>query len=103
MVCSDVYEGAMVPMKSPGASLMLAEERLSALSPSERQHFLDSVAYHKNMLVELIGRTCFCNRIPFACKVVDYVHAKRWVAFDNNYPFKEVALECLLLGQNGFQ
>ena len=34
-------------------SLVPAEERLSALSLSERQHFLESVAYHKNMLVEL--------------------------------------------------
>jgi len=29
------------------------EERLSALSLSERQHFLESVAYHKDMLLEL--------------------------------------------------
>jgi hypothetical protein len=40
-------------MKSPGVSLMSTEERLSALSPSEREHFLESVAYHKGMLVEL--------------------------------------------------
>jgi hypothetical protein len=53
MVCSDVYDGVFVPMKSPGAPLMPVEERLSALSPSERKHFLESVAYHKDMLVEL--------------------------------------------------
>jgi hypothetical protein len=40
-------------MKSPGAPLMPVEERLSALSPSERKYFLESVAYHKDMLVEL--------------------------------------------------
>jgi hypothetical protein len=53
MVCSDTYEGVLVPRKSPGTSLMPIEERLSALSPSERKHFLESVAHHKGMLVEL--------------------------------------------------
>jgi hypothetical protein len=33
--------------------LDLFSERLSALSPCERKHFLESVAYHKTMLVEL--------------------------------------------------
>jgi hypothetical protein len=56
MICSDAYDGVLVPIKSPGASLMPVEERLSALSPSERQHFLESVAYHKTMLVELADR-----------------------------------------------
>jgi hypothetical protein len=37
----------------PHAALVMPEERLSALSPSEREHFLESVAYHKDMLVEL--------------------------------------------------
>jgi hypothetical protein len=49
MVCSD-----MVPIGS--AALMTREERLSALSPSEREHFLESFAYHKDMLVELANR-----------------------------------------------
>jgi hypothetical protein len=53
MVCSDKIEGVSVPTKSPGTSLMPAEERLSALSPIERKHFLKSVAYHKDMLEEL--------------------------------------------------
>jgi len=52
MVCSDAYDGAMVP-RPQDVSLMSTEERLSALSPSEREHFLESVAYHKDMLVEL--------------------------------------------------
>jgi hypothetical protein len=34
-------------------ALMKPEEKLSALSPSERRHFLESFAYHKDMLVEL--------------------------------------------------
>ena len=47
MVCSD-----MVPIGS-AVTLMTREEKLSALSPSERKHFLESFAYHKGMLVEL--------------------------------------------------
>lgn len=31
-------------------------ERLSALSPSERKHFLDSFTYNKDMLVELADK-----------------------------------------------
>jgi hypothetical protein len=50
MVCSDINEGAMVSLKPPGAAI---EERLSALSSSERKHFLESVKYHKGMLEEL--------------------------------------------------
>ena len=53
MVCSDKIEGVLVPTKSPGTSLMPTEETLSALSPRERNHFLESVAYHKDMLEEL--------------------------------------------------
>ena len=53
MVCSDMLEGVAVPMRPSGEYLVPTEERLSALSPSERKHFLDSVAYHKDMLVEL--------------------------------------------------
>jgi hypothetical protein len=52
MVCSD-NEGVLVSRKSPGTSLVAPEERLSALSLSERKHFLESVAYHKDMLKEL--------------------------------------------------
>jgi len=51
MVCSDMLGGAMV--STGPAALMAPEERLSALSPSEREHFLESFAYHKDMLVEL--------------------------------------------------
>ena len=53
MVCSDIIEGAAVAMRPPSGPLVSTEERLSALSPSERKHFLESVAYHKDMLVEL--------------------------------------------------
>ena len=53
MVCSDKIEGVSVQTKSPGRSLMPAEERLSSLSPIERKQFLESVAYNKDMLEEL--------------------------------------------------
>ena len=53
MVCSDKIEGVSVQTKSPGRSLMPAEERLSSLSPIERKHFLESVAHNKDMLEEL--------------------------------------------------
>ena len=56
MLCLDEYTGAKVPMKSPSMPLVSTEERLSALSPCEREHFLESVAYHKTMLVELANR-----------------------------------------------
>jgi hypothetical protein len=51
MVCSDISRGDAVPMKAQGLSSI--EKRLSSLSPSEREHVLESVAYHKEMLVEL--------------------------------------------------
>ena len=51
MVCSDMLGGAIV--STGPAAPMTPEERLSALSPSEREHFLESFAYHKGMLVEL--------------------------------------------------
>lgn len=54
MVCSDLIGGAMVP--TGPAALMTSEEKLSALSPSEREHFLESFAYHKDMLVELANK-----------------------------------------------
>lgn len=53
MVCSDKIEGVSVPTKSPGTSLMPAEEKLSSLSSIERKHFLESFAYNKDMLEEL--------------------------------------------------
>lgn len=56
MVCSDMFEDSAVYMKSPRTSLMSTEERLSALSPSERKHFLESIAYHKDMLAELANK-----------------------------------------------
>ena len=53
MVCSNTFEGVAIAMRPPSGSLVPTEERLSALSPSERKHFLESVAYHKDMLVKL--------------------------------------------------
>jgi len=53
MECSDTCESTVVPMRRPSVSPVPTEERLSALSPSERKHFLESVAYHKDMLEEL--------------------------------------------------
>ena len=53
MVCSDIFEGATMAMRPHGGVLVPTEKRLSALSPSERKHFLESVAYHKDMLEEL--------------------------------------------------
>jgi len=53
MVCSDKIEGVSVPTKSPGRSLMPAEERLSSLSPIELNHFLESIVCHKDMQEEL--------------------------------------------------
>ena len=53
MVCTEAHESAAVPMKHPGVSLVSTEQWLSALSPSERKDFLESVAYHKDMLAEL--------------------------------------------------
>jgi len=53
MLCVDEYKGAMVLMRPPSMPLVSKEERLSALSPCEREHFLESVACHKDMLVEL--------------------------------------------------
>ena len=53
MACSDINEGVLVSTKSPGTSLMPTEERLSALSPSLRKHFLESVQYNREMLEEL--------------------------------------------------
>lgn len=53
MVCSDTYEGAVLPARCFGASSVPDQERLSALSSDERKHFLESVACHKDMLREL--------------------------------------------------
>ncbi len=53
MLSSDIFEGAAVPMRPSGEYLVPTDERLSGLSPSERKHFLDSVACHKDMLEEL--------------------------------------------------
>jgi hypothetical protein len=52
MVCSDMYE-APVAMRPPSAPSVSAKERLSALSPSLRKHFLESVQYNREMLEEL--------------------------------------------------
>jgi hypothetical protein len=53
MVCADMYKGEAMAMRPSSGSLVPTKERLSALSPSERKHFLESVAYHKEMLVKL--------------------------------------------------
>jgi len=53
LLSSDIFEGAAVPMRPSGEYLVPTDERLSGLSPSERKHFLDSVACHKDMLEEL--------------------------------------------------
>ena len=53
LVSSDILEGMSVPMRPSGKYLVPTEERLSALSPSERKHFLDSVTCHTDMLEEL--------------------------------------------------
>jgi len=47
---SVINEGTMMSRKPLSAAV---EERLSALSPSERKHFLESVKYNKDMLEEL--------------------------------------------------
>jgi len=52
MECFDPCE-IVATQKSPGASQVCGEDRLSALSPSERKTFLRSVACHKEMLEEL--------------------------------------------------
>jgi hypothetical protein len=53
LACSDVSEDTTTLIRLSGVSLVSTEERLSALSPSERKNFLESVAYHKDMLEEL--------------------------------------------------
>ena len=53
LACSDVSEDTTTLIRLSGVSLVSTEERLNALSPSERKNFLESVAYHKDMLEEL--------------------------------------------------
>jgi hypothetical protein len=53
LVCSEVNGDATTPMRLSGVSLVQTEERLSALSASERKNLLESIAYHKDMLEEL--------------------------------------------------
>jgi hypothetical protein len=53
MVCSDILDSVAVSIKPSGGYLVPTDGRLSALSPSERKNFLDSVACHKDMLEEL--------------------------------------------------
>jgi hypothetical protein len=53
LACSEVSEDAKTLIRLSGVSLVSTEERLSDLSPSERKNFLESVAYHKDMLEEL--------------------------------------------------
>jgi len=54
-MCSDIFGEGTVSMKKP-SSYLPPGERLSALSPSERKHFLDSFTYNKDMLVELADK-----------------------------------------------
>ena len=53
MACSDVSEDTTTQISLTGVSLVSIEERLSALSPSERKNLLESIAYHKDMLEQL--------------------------------------------------
>ena len=53
LACSDVSEDTTTLIRLSDVSLVSTEERLSALSPSERNNFLESVAHHKDMLEEL--------------------------------------------------
>jgi hypothetical protein len=53
LACSDVSEDTTTLIKLSDVSLVSTEERLSALSPRERNNFLESVAHHKDMLEEL--------------------------------------------------
>ena len=53
MECSDASKDATTQIRITGVSLVSIEEMLSALSPSERKNFLESVAYHRDMLEEL--------------------------------------------------
>jgi hypothetical protein len=52
MECFDPCE-IVVAQKTPEASKVFGEDKLSALSPSERKNLLMSVACHKEMLEEL--------------------------------------------------
>ena len=52
------YWQGMEKIRGKGKIIMISKDeqnRLSALSPSDREHFLESVAYHKEMLEELAG------------------------------------------------
>jgi hypothetical protein len=53
MVCSDIHNGPAVCTKSRTTTPEEADERLSALPPSLRKHFLDSMQHNKDMLEEL--------------------------------------------------
>jgi hypothetical protein len=53
MVCSDVFDRPAVCVREPCKTHEKAEDRLSALSPSLRKHFIESVQYNKEMLEEL--------------------------------------------------
>ena len=53
MACSDIRNSPAVYKKSRPATPEDADERLSALPPSLRKHFLDSMQHNKEMLEEL--------------------------------------------------
>ncbi len=53
MVCSDIQNGPAVRVKSRPMTPEEADERLSALPPSMRKHFLESMQHNKEMLEEL--------------------------------------------------
>ncbi len=53
MACSDIHNSPAVYKKSRPTPPEEADERLSALPPSLRKHFLDSMQHNKKMLEEL--------------------------------------------------
>lgn len=53
MVCSDTHNGPAVCIKPRHMTPEEADERLSALPPSLRKHFLESMQHNKEMLEEL--------------------------------------------------
>lgn len=55
IVCSDIHDGPEARIKSRSLTPKEVEERLSALPPSLRKHFLESMQHNKEMLEELAG------------------------------------------------
>ena len=53
MACSDIYNGPTESIKPRRMTPEEANERLNALPPSLRKHFLESMQYNKEILEEL--------------------------------------------------